>query len=503
MFWRICNLLTLNIELVFVFDGPDKPPKPGRRNNGRRINPRERELLKELLNHWGMPYIDAPGEAEAECCHLQKLGRVDAVWSQDSDCLMFGCELWLRDHRIPSEHGFDNRNKGHTKKDAKTVRVVRAGKLRTEHRLRREGCVLFAMLKGGDYDTVGLRGCGTDNALKAAKSGIGISLCNAKGQEDCDQWRVRVLLPFFKRENITVAVPDNFPSFKMLQNYNRPKISSDLQILNNPELMPDFRRTISEIPLLRVTSHRFNTWGEGYMDWVSPTMLVRFLADRDPSLPKEVVHGIVVVRTPKAKAQTDVIKLERKITFSPFGLTQLVRPVFEGVMHGYWRRTGEKLFDPNYRVECEIPEYLLRKVLPLEVLDPPVATKGRPSKRKRVEDVTEQDDQPVSTKRGTLPTRTATLNKSSRISNGKPPPHIDRDLDDDLRVPQSRTRVPLSIQPARAGLQSAIGSYRSSESVQGNQPHPFPDSNDEPCFGPRRERFSKDHTDESRIGAFD
>lgn len=73
---------------------------------------------------------------------------------------MFGCTLWLRDHRIPQEEGYDNRNKKHTNKAAKMVQVVRAETLAKKYRLKREGCVLFAMLAGGDYDTAGLTRCG-------------------------------------------------------------------------------------------------------------------------------------------------------------------------------------------------------------------------------------------------------------------------------------------------------------------------------------------------------
>lgn len=79
MFNRMCNLLTLNIELVFVFDGDDVPPKRGRQQYRCETVRSDRELLKQLLRNFGIPYINAPGEAEAECCHLQFLGLVDTV----------------------------------------------------------------------------------------------------------------------------------------------------------------------------------------------------------------------------------------------------------------------------------------------------------------------------------------------------------------------------------------------------------------------------------------
>jgi Holliday junction resolvase YEN1 len=126
MFYGICNLLRLNVELAFVFDGLNVPLKHGQKTGRYKIDRRDRELLKEVLKHFGIPAIDALGEAEAECCHLQKLGLVDAVWSQDSDCLVFGCTLWTRDHRQPREEGYGNRDKALTKKAAKEVGVVRA-----------------------------------------------------------------------------------------------------------------------------------------------------------------------------------------------------------------------------------------------------------------------------------------------------------------------------------------------------------------------------------------
>jgi Holliday junction resolvase YEN1 len=169
---------------------------------------------------------------------------------------MFGCTLWLRDHRTPKEEGYDNRNKGHTKKAAKTVRVVRAETLAEKHRLKREGCVLFAMLAGGDYDTAGLSGCGAMTALEVAKSGLGLSLCKATNQDECHRWREHVLKPFFKRKNIQIAVPAKFPSFTTLRKYNAPKIHPESFHTRNKQLSPDYRRFVDEGALLRVTVQR-------------------------------------------------------------------------------------------------------------------------------------------------------------------------------------------------------------------------------------------------------
>jgi len=190
IFWRICKLLTLNFRLVFVFDGPDAPPKPGR-SAMRKIHGQKHDLLKQILFGLGVPYIEAPGEAEAECCRLNSLKLVDAVWSVDSDCLMFGCTLWIYDHRTPNAKGSRRKGNGDTARDNERVRVLRCENFRAKSRLSREGCVLFAMMAGGDYGQ-GLRGCGASTALEAVRGSLGISLCRIRTQEECKRWRDHV-----------------------------------------------------------------------------------------------------------------------------------------------------------------------------------------------------------------------------------------------------------------------------------------------------------------------
>ena len=78
IFYRIVGLLQLNIELLFVFDGPKRPWKRGRRG-GNGVNWDRIREVKAVLNHLGVPHHMAPGEAEAECAALQQRNVVDAV----------------------------------------------------------------------------------------------------------------------------------------------------------------------------------------------------------------------------------------------------------------------------------------------------------------------------------------------------------------------------------------------------------------------------------------
>lgn len=78
--WRILRLLRLNVQLLFVNDGPKRPWKRNKRGGGL-LDRTLLELTRKLFRQLKVPYHEAPGEAEAECARLQALGVVDAVWS--------------------------------------------------------------------------------------------------------------------------------------------------------------------------------------------------------------------------------------------------------------------------------------------------------------------------------------------------------------------------------------------------------------------------------------
>ncbi|XP_055300724.1 flap endonuclease 1 [Sitodiplosis mosellana] len=125
-FYRTIRMLENGIKPVYVFDG--KPPEMKSGELAKRTEKREeaqkalekateagdaaemdkfnRRLVrvtkqhnaeaKELLTLMGVPYVDAPCEAEAQCAALAKAGKVYATATEDMDALTFGTNILLR-----------------------------------------------------------------------------------------------------------------------------------------------------------------------------------------------------------------------------------------------------------------------------------------------------------------------------------------------------------------------------------------------------------------------
>lgn len=182
MFSRTIRLLEAGMKPVYVFDG--KPPELKKQELAKRFSKREdatedlnvaveagnkediekfskrtvkvtrqhNEDCKKLLGLMGVPVVEAPTEAEAQCAALCKAGKVYAVASEDMDSLTFGAPKFLRHLMDPS---------------SKKIPVMEfdVSKVLEELNLTMDQFIDFCILCGCDYcDSI--RGIGGQTALK-------------------------------------------------------------------------------------------------------------------------------------------------------------------------------------------------------------------------------------------------------------------------------------------------------------------------------------------------
>jgi Holliday junction resolvase YEN1 len=134
-----------------------------------------------------------------------------------------------------------------------------------------------------------------------------------------------VLKRFIARQSINQVVPGVYPKFDTLEKYNRPEKYSAAELRNHARANWNYDGPPLEVKLLRVACRRVNFWSKQYYDHIGPVLLSRFLAERDRSLSREIVHEIRLVKMKPKKTgdeQEPVIPV-RKLTFSPTGVTLL------------------------------------------------------------------------------------------------------------------------------------------------------------------------------------
>ncbi|EXL89610.1 DNA excision repair protein ERCC-5 [Fusarium oxysporum f. sp. conglutinans race 2 54008] len=170
-----------------------------------------------LLRLFGIPYITAPMEAEAQCAELVRLGLVDGIVTDDSDTFLFGGTRVYKN--------MFNSNK--------FVECYLVGDIEKELSLSREQLISLAHLLGSDY-TEGLPGVGPVTAVEILSEFPGKS-----GLENFREWwrsvqsqtrpkDADVSTPFRKKfrksQGTKLFLPPGFPNPAVYDAYLHPEV---------------------------------------------------------------------------------------------------------------------------------------------------------------------------------------------------------------------------------------------------------------------------------------
>lgn len=170
---------------------------------------------QQLLTLFGLPYVTAPMEAEAQCAELVSLGLVDGIITDDSDIFLFGGTRVYKNMFNQS----------------KFVECYLTSDMEKEYALHRKKLISFAHLLGSDY-TEGIPGIGPVTALEI--------LTEFSSLEEFRDWWTQVQLGTdmststhqtfykkFKKHASKIFLPPSFPDTRVEDAYLKPEVDSD------------------------------------------------------------------------------------------------------------------------------------------------------------------------------------------------------------------------------------------------------------------------------------
>ncbi|KAF9525645.1 hypothetical protein CPB83DRAFT_795955 [Crepidotus variabilis] len=173
--------------------------------------------IMTLLRLFGIPYITAPMEAEAQCAELVTLNLVDGVITDDSDVFLFGAQRVYKNMFNQS----------------KTVECFLLTDLSRELGLNRDTLVQLAYLLGSDY-TEGLPGVGPVVAMELLKEFPGrdglhkfkdwwTKVQSGKDRSEDNQSKFRKQ---FKKKFKNLYLPSDWPNTIVRDAYYHPTVDS-------------------------------------------------------------------------------------------------------------------------------------------------------------------------------------------------------------------------------------------------------------------------------------
>lgn len=217
---RFANTLNSDVPSQGMFDYEQemKQLRNQQRNERRDADEVTTIMINEcqqLLTLFGLPYITAPMEAEAQCAQLVSLGLVDGIVTDDSDVFLFGGTRVYKNMFNQS----------------KFVECYLSSDLEKEYALHRQKLISFAHLLGSDY-TEGIPGIGPVTALEI--------VTEFSSLEEFRDWWAQVQmgannpddahLAFrkkFRKKASKIFLPPSFPDSRVDDAYLEPEVDHD------------------------------------------------------------------------------------------------------------------------------------------------------------------------------------------------------------------------------------------------------------------------------------
>jgi len=195
LIYRNANLIEAGIRIAYVFDGRPHELKAKtvekRRKTRRQAQIRYERAIQEgkpeearvygqravmattsivddakrLLTLMGVPWVQAPGEGEAQSAYMARKGDVWAAASQDFDSVLFGASRLVRNLTITGRRKLPRKNL-YIKIEPELIDLD--GVLR-QLEVTREQLIDVGILVGTDYNPKVMKGIGPKTALKLVK----------------------------------------------------------------------------------------------------------------------------------------------------------------------------------------------------------------------------------------------------------------------------------------------------------------------------------------------
>ena len=192
LMYRNSNLMEAGIKIVYVFDGRphrfkstvlerrrntrqkakkayEKAVEEGDTQKARRYGQQSvvatTDIIgdaKNLLTFMGLPWVQAPGEGEAQTAYMASKGDVYAAASQDFDSLLYGAPRHVRNLSITGRRKLPRKNL-YIKIEPEMLELE---KIKRDLGLTQSQLIDLGILVGTDYNPDGIKGIGPKTALK-------------------------------------------------------------------------------------------------------------------------------------------------------------------------------------------------------------------------------------------------------------------------------------------------------------------------------------------------